>query len=146
MTADSTARRDRSAADALGLVLVAPAVVGLAILVLALGRSVDARAQVRTAAEAAAQAAALERNATDAARAGTAVAEAMLTDRDGCADPRVDVAYPSTTGGPSTEGIVAVTVTCTVSDRGIAVVRPGQRAERATAYATLDPFRAERSP
>ena len=34
--------RDRGAADALGLVLIAPAVIGLAILVVALGRGVDA--------------------------------------------------------------------------------------------------------
>lgn len=146
MTDHPPSRRDRGAADALGLVLIAPAVIGLAVLVVALGRSVDARAQVRTAAEAAAQAAALERNATDAAHAGVAVAEAMLTDRDACAAPRVDVAYPSPPGGAAADAVVAVTVTCTVSDRGIAVVRPGSRVEQATAYATLDPFRAERSP
>lgn len=141
-----TLGRDRGAADALGLVLIAPAVVGLAILVVALGRGVDARAQVRTAAEAAAQAAALERNGSDAARAGVAVAAAMLTDEDACAEPQIDVVYPALASPAGTDAVVAVTVTCYVSDRGIAVVKPGARMERATAYATLDPFRAERGP
>lgn len=136
--------RDRGAADALGLVLLAPAVVGLAILVLALGRDVDARAQVRSAAEAAAQAAALERSSDAATQAGTAVAESMLRDRDACVEPVVAVAYPASRAAD--DAVVAVTVTCHVSDRGIAAVRPGVRVERATAYATLDPFRAGREP
>ena len=58
----SSVRRDRGAADALALVLIAPAVIGLAVLVVMLGRSVDSRAQAQSAAEAAAQAAALERS------------------------------------------------------------------------------------
>lgn len=143
MTA-SVATRDRGAADALGLVLIAPAVIALAILVLALGRAVDARAQVRTAAEAAAQAAALERSSTAGVQAATAVATAMLTDPDACTDPGVDVHYPAVDVG--TDAVVSVTVTCIVSDRGIVAVHPGARVEQATAYATLDRFRAETGP
>lgn len=141
---DPTTVRDRGAADALGLVLIAPAVVGLAILVIALGRGVDARAQVRTAAEAAAQAAALERNGADAARAGQSVAMAMLTDTDSCSDPQVGVRYPTAGQTATGDAIVTVTVTCRVSDRGVEVVQPGLRTEAATAYATVDQFRAER--
>ena len=44
--------RDRGTADALGLVVLAPFVVGLALLVVWVGRSVDVDAQLRTAAEA----------------------------------------------------------------------------------------------
>ena len=40
--------RDRGAADALGLVLIAPAVIGLALLVVALGRGVDGAARRRS--------------------------------------------------------------------------------------------------
>ena len=62
MTPTSSAGRDRGAAEALGLVLIAPVAIGLALLVVFLSRQVDARAQVRTAAESAAQAAAQERS------------------------------------------------------------------------------------
>ena len=64
---------DRGAADALGLVLIAPVMVGLAILVVSLGRGVDSQAQARSAAEAAAQAAVLERNGHDAEQAALRV-------------------------------------------------------------------------
>ena len=79
-------QRDRGATDALGLVMIAPAVIGLAILVVALGRGVDARAQLRSAAEASAQAAALERDAGSAAAAAEVVARAMLVDTEACSD------------------------------------------------------------
>lgn len=130
--------RDRGAADALGLVLIAPAVIGLALLVVSLGRRVDARAQVRTAAEAAAQAAALERSPEAARAAGQRVGYAMLVDPDSCASPSVAVDLSGF--GPG--GEVAVTVVCTVSNRGIEVVQPARETHRVTAYATIDRFRA----
>ena len=83
----SSVRRDRGAADALALVLIAPAVIGLAVLVVMLGRSVDSRAQAQSAAEAAAQAAALERSPAAADAAARRVAEAMLVDHDSCSTP-----------------------------------------------------------
>lgn len=137
-----TARaRDRGAADALGLVLLAPAVVGLALLVVALGRDVDARAQVRSAAEAAAQAAALERSPSVARAAAERVATAMLVDADACATPRITVDRPAGAAVPGSGATIAVTVECAVSDRGLEVVRPGSREIRVTAYATVDVFR-----
>ena len=141
--------RDRGAADALGLVLIAPVAIGLAVLVIALGRGVDARAQVRSAAAAGAQAAALERSPADAAHAARAVVGAMLVDADACRSPEVTVGYPDVAVGAaagSTTGIVRVTVRCAVSDRGIELVAAGPRAEAFTATATIDRFRARTAP
>lgn len=131
-------RRDRGAADALALVLLAPASVGLALLVVALGRQVDARAQVRTAAESAAQAAALERSPAAARVAVERVVAAMLTDPDTCSDPTVAVDTSAFAPG----GSVVVTVTCRVSDRGVEPVGAGRPVLAATATATIDPLRA----
>lgn len=140
--------RDRGAADALGLVLIAPAVIGLAILVVALGRGVDARAQVRSAAEAGAQAAALERDAGSAAVAADRVARAMLVDTDTCTDPRVTVTYPRPggVGRGLSVGLVEVTIECQLSNRGIEVVQSGSRQEAVTAVASIDLFRANGAP
>jgi len=141
-------RRDRGAADALGLVLIAPAVIGLAILVVALGRGVDARAQVRSAAEASAQAAALERDAGSATIAANRVALAMLVDSDTCSNPSTRVVYPQAASPASgiSFGLVEVTIECEVSDRGIEAVQSGARQEEVTAVASVDFFRAAGGP
>ena len=131
-------RRDRGAAEALGLVLIAPVVVGLALLVVSLGRGVEARAQVRTAAEAAAQAAALERTPGAARVAAQRVADAMLVDVDSCAAPAVSISTRRFAPG----GVVSVTVTCSASNRGIEVVQAGARVESVTAHATIDRYRS----
>lgn len=141
-------KRDRGAADALALVLLAPAVLGLAILAIALSRSVDARAQVRSAAEAAAQAAALERNAGAAEAAAVRVAQAMLVDEDACQGLQVSVRYPTApeAGSGTSFGFVEVDIECNVSNRGIEVVQDGSREERVTAVASVDFFRARDVP
>lgn len=141
--------RDRGAADAVGLVLIAPVAVGLAVLVVLLGRGVDARAQVRSAAAAAAQAAALERDAGAAQRAASEAAAAMLVDVDACAAPSVAVDYPrpAVVGGDvAAGGIVRVTLRCTVSGRGLELVDGRSRTEVVTATASLDAFRAGEEP
>lgn len=136
--------RDRGASDALGLVLVAPVVLMIALLVVALGRGVDARAQVRSAAESAAQAAALERNpaaASDAARRSVA---ASLGDSANCNAPNVETEFPPVPPPVAAVqvGIVRVTVTCEVTDRGVELVSEPFD-EQVTAVATIDFFRAE---
>ena len=73
----SAVRRARGAADALALGLIAAAAIGLAVLDVMLGRSVDSRAPAQSAAEAAAQAAALERSPGAADTAARRVAQAM---------------------------------------------------------------------
>lgn len=140
--------RDRGAAEALGLVLIAPAIIGLAILVVALGRGVDARAQIRSAAEAGAQAAALERDERAATIAANDVARAMLVDSDACTRPDIRVAYPQGGApGPGISfGLVEVTIECDISDRGIELVRAGPRNEAVTAIASVDYFRASGTP
>ena len=141
-------RRDRGASDALGLVLIAPAVIGLAVLVIALGRGVDARAQVRSAAEASAQAAALERDAGSATTAANRVASAMLVDSDTCSTPTIQVVYPDAASPASgiSFGLVAVTIKCEVSNRGLEAVQSGARQEEVTAVASIDFFRAAGRP
>ena len=131
-------RRDRGAADALGLVLIAPAVIGLALLVVALGRGVDARARAQSAAESAAQAAALERDAGTAASAARRVAGAMLVADDTCRRPLVLV--DTTLFRPG--GEVRVTVECQSSNRAVEAVQSGDRPTRATATARVDRHRA----
>jgi hypothetical protein len=133
-----SAARDRGAADALALVLIAPAVIGLALLAVMLGRSVDSRAQAQSAAEAAAQAAALERSPGAAGAAARRVAEAMLVDHDSCAAPSVRVDTSSFRPG----GEVRVSIECHASRRGIEVVQRSTRAFAAEAVAHIDEFRA----
>ncbi len=132
-------RRDRGSADALGLVLIAPVVIGLAVLVVSLGRGVDARAQLRSAAESGAQAAALERAPLAARRAGEEVAMAMLTNPDTCSDPTVTVDLADFRAG----GVVGVSVRCSVSNRGVEVVQPSSNEQAVVAYATIDFFRGQ---
>lgn len=137
--------RDRGAADALGLVLIAPAVLGLAVLIISLGRGVDATAQVRSAAESAAQAAALERSPAEAAAAARRAADAMLVDSANCSNPSVVTAYqpPSESASGVHVGVVRVTITCEVSNRGVEVINQPYD-ETVTAVATIDFFRARR--
>ena len=134
----SDIRRDRGAADALALVLIAPAVIGLALLVVMMGRSVDSRAQAQSAAEAAAQAAALERSPDAAAGAAQRVATAMLLDRDSCAKPVVSVDTSAFRPG----GEVRVVVECHAAWRGNEAVQRPTRSFVARAVAHIDEFRA----
>jgi Flp pilus assembly protein TadG len=132
-------RGDRGSSDALGMALIAPAALGLAIVILFLGRSVDSRATVQVAAESGAQAAAQERTHRAAVTAGTAAATAMLVDEDTCSTPRVVVDTAQFAPG----GVVRVTVSCTVSTSGLELINPpSPDALTATAIATIDPFRA----
>jgi Flp pilus assembly protein TadG len=130
--------RDRGAADALGLVLIAPIVIGLVLLIVALGRSVDARAQTQSAAESAAQAAALERSPAAARVAAQHVAESVLVDVDTCQHPQVEVDTTDFRPG----GAVRVSVTCRASDRGVEIIEGVERTLSARAVAHIDEFRA----
>lgn len=130
---------DRGSADALGMALLAPAALGLALVVVLLGRGVDSRATVHGAAEAAAQAAAQERSPAAAVAAAEQVGTAMLTDRSSCSAPTVIVDTSAFRPG----GQVTVTVSCTVSDEGLeAIAPPPLGPTTATAFATIDPLRA----
>lgn len=130
---------DRGSADALGLALLAPAAMALAVVIIFLGRGVDARATVQSAAESAAQAAAQERSPAAAIAAANEVAAAMLIDPRSCADPAVNV--DTTHFAPG--GRVAVTVSCSVSAAGLELIDPPDHGPTtATAFAMIDPLRA----
>ena len=131
-------RGDRGGSDALGLALIAPAAIGMAIVILFLGRGVDSRATVQIAAESGAQAAAQERTTTSAITAGRSAAQAMLVDEQTCINPSVAVDVSEFQPG----GEVAVTVTCSVSTAGLELIRPEAPTLTATAFATIDPLRA----
>ncbi len=129
---------DRGSSDALGMALIAPVALGLAIVILFLGRGVDGRATVQVAAESGAQAAAQERTRRAAVAAGTAASTAMLVDANTCSTPRVVVDTARFAPG----GVVSVTVSCTVSTSGLELINPPPADSlTATAIATIDPFR-----
>lgn len=129
---------DCGSTDALGAALLAPAAIGLALVILFLGRGVDSRATVQSAAESAAQAAAQERTPAGARSAAEQVGAAMLVDATSCSSPLVEV--DTSQFGPG--GRVAVTVSCTVSGAGLELIDPPTSGSIATAFATIDPFRA----
>jgi Flp pilus assembly protein TadG len=125
--------------DALGLALLAPAAIGLAVVIVFLGRGVDSRATVQSAAESAAQAAAQERSVAAAVAAADEVGRAMLVDPSSCSSPVVSVDVSDFRPG----GQVSVTVSCTVSADGLELITPPSHgATTATAFATIDPLRA----
>lgn len=133
--------RDRGAAETLGLVLVFPAILALAIVVLWTGRQVEAHAEVRAASEAAAQAAARQRSAGEAAAAARSTAAAVLGASTVCRDV-ADVIVDAAAWSPG--GRVSVTVRCTPRRDDLALAGPPARSLTATATATIDPYRATR--
>lgn len=137
MTLGRPLRGEAGSSDALGMALIAPAALGLAIAVLLISRGVDSRATAQSAAEAAAQAAAQQRDRGAAVAAAQRVGAAMLTDPATCASPSVRV------GGTFEPGeTISVTVSCSTSTAGLELVRSsGAGAQTYTAFAVLDPFR-----
>lgn len=138
-------RRDSGVANALGLVLIAPASIGLALLVVALGRSVDTDAQLRTAAEAAAQAAALERDVSSAETAAQRLVDDMFANDSICKPdrPRADTTYTPESDtrvepGVMSGGVVTVTVGCPSSNGDDAGFT-----DPVVAYASVDRFRSD---
>ena len=132
-------RRDAGSSDALGLALLTPAAIGLALAIVFLGRGVDSRATVQSAAEAAAQAAAQERSGPAAIAAADEIGQAMLVDPSSCSTPQVFVDLSDFRPG----GRVAVTVSCTVSADGLELIDPPSTGPNsATAFARIDPLRA----
>jgi Flp pilus assembly protein TadG len=132
-------RRDDGSSDALGLALLTPAAIGLAVAIVFLGRGVDSRATVQSAAESAAQAAAQERSGIAAVAAAEEVGRAMLVDPSSCSAPQVSVDLSDFRPG----GQVTVTVSCTVSAEGLELIdQPSTGPTTATAFAAIDPLRA----
>jgi Flp pilus assembly protein TadG len=120
------------------MAMIAPAMIGLALVIMFLGRGVDGRATVHGAAESAAQAAARERTAGAAIRAAERIGSAMLVDDTSCASPRFRVDVSDFTPG----GVVGVTVSCRSSTAGVELVARRGHTYSATAFAAIDTFRA----
>ncbi|MEI2704471.1 MAG: hypothetical protein V9E89_04230 [Ilumatobacteraceae bacterium] len=129
---------DRGSGEVLGLVLFFPVMIGLALMILWLGRKVDAGAQVRAASEAAAQAAARQR--TPAAGLRAAQQTAQLTLAKGTCAGAASVSVSAASWAPG--GSVTVTVSCRPPAADLSLLAPQPRTMRATATATIDAYRA----
>lgn len=129
---------DRGNGEVLGLVLLFPVMIGLAMLVVWLGRKVDAGAQVRAASEAAAQAAARQRTPAAGVRAAQQTVAGMLSSGTCAGVAGVSI----NTAGWRPGGQVQVTVTCTPRRADLAPLQAAPRTLRATATATIDQYRA----
>lgn len=133
-------RDETGTSDALGLALIAPAAIGLALVILFLSRQVDGRATAQSAAEAAAQAAAQERTPAEAIVAAQSVGFTMLVDELTCASPSIVV--DTAAFFADVDPFVSVEVSCSPSSAGLeAIDPPAARTQTYVAYATIDPFR-----
>jgi Flp pilus assembly protein TadG len=133
-------RNDRGTSDALGLALIAPAAIGLALVILFLSRQVDGRITAQSAAEAAAQAAAQERTPAAAVAAARSVGFAMLVDELTCSSPTIEVDTSAFLA--DTAPFVSVEVSCSPSTVGLeAIDPPSAETQTYVAFATIDPFR-----
>ena len=128
---------ERGSGEVLGLVLITPLVVSVALIVVLVGRRVDVAATVRSAAAAGAQAAVLERSAMAADAAARIVTTRMLDASPNCASVRVEV----DTGGFRPGGSVTVTAGCAVAATGVESVAGRPTWSVSSAAATIDPYR-----
>jgi hypothetical protein len=128
---------DVGSGDVLGLVLITPLLVALALVVVLVGRRVDVTASVRSAAAAGAQAAALERSAVAAEHSARVVAMRMLESAATCGQVRVEV--DTEAFGPS--GSVTVIAGCRVDVGGLEMVAEHGDWSVSSAVASVDPYR-----
>ena len=135
--------RDSGEANALGLVLIAPVALALAMLVLWTGRKVSTDAQVQAASSAAAQSAARQRNPVAAVAAAQATAAAMLTDVKACAGgPTISIDAVNFRPG----GDVTVVVTCTPQRTDLALSGAASVTFAASSTAPIDTYRSADLP
>ena len=135
--------RDHGAADVLGLVLILPAIIGFAILLLFIGRQVDTAAQLQLATDAAARSAAQERTLASGLAAARAVAEGALGDARACPGGPV-VVVDAGAWDPGDQ--VTVTVTCEPRRDDLDLISPPPRRVSATSSAVIDEYRARALP
>jgi hypothetical protein len=136
-------RDDRGSGEVVAVILIAPVVVAFVVLVFFLGRQVDSRAAVRTAAEAAAQAGARQRDPASAAAAARSTVTDMLTDPSTC-EGGPDIAVDLTDFRPG--GSVRVSVTCQINNGDLTALAPPERRYTGLATAVVDTYRAEEPP
>jgi hypothetical protein len=135
--------RDRGEANALGLVLIAPVAVALAMMILWIGRKVDTDAQIQAASSVAAQAAARQRDPLAAVAAAQSTATLMLTDARACpGGPEVSVDASQFRAG----GEITVVVACSPHRSDLALSGPQKATLTASSTALIDPYRAVALP
>jgi Flp pilus assembly protein TadG len=122
------------------LVIVAPVLLIVIVLMIALGRVDSAQGDVESAARAGVQAAVVQADPADAESQGTTAAQASLAGAGlTCTAPQISVDTSNFVAG----GWVSVTVTCVTSLADVSVPGvPGAKTLSATSTAHLDPFRA----
>ncbi len=131
--------RDSSGtSDVMGMVLLVPALVGLAVLVSWIGRQVDAQAQLRAAAGAAAHAGALERSPEQAEARARRTASAALVASESCTDPEISVDLSRFEPG----GTIVVNVACSANRGGLDVITPPPVRLSASVEVAIDPYRS----
>jgi hypothetical protein len=138
-----TEHGDRGEANALGLVLIAPLAIALAVLILWIGRKVDTDAQVQAASSAAAQSAVLQRTPSAATAAARSTAAAMLTDAKACEGAAV-VSVDTSDFRPG--GTVTVAVSCSPQRSDLSLAAAKSVTFAATATASIDTHRSAGLP
>jgi Flp pilus assembly protein TadG len=130
---------DSGAAEVVAAIMIAPVVVAFTVLVFFLGRQVDSRASVRTAADSAAQAAARQRTPASAETAARQTVAGMLGDTSTCAGgPTVIVDLAGFRPG----GIVTVDITCGTRNSDLAAVGAPSKQFNGHGAAVVDTYRA----
>lgn len=128
-----------SGTTAIELVLVAPVFLAALLLVVGLGRIVEAEGRVQGAARDAARAASISRNAALAQDAARQAAAANLTER-GVSCSTFDVTVNAANFRPG--GLVSVSVACVANLSGLALAGlPGSKTLRGDATAPLEQYR-----
>jgi len=120
--------------------MIYPVMVLLAILVVAIGRDIDATAQARSAAQAAAQAAALQRSPVAGERAMHDVVGRMLDASTTCISSVAELAWEVPVGAAA--GRATVTLSCTRPGRGLERLDISDQSFTVIAIAAIDPLRA----
>ena len=135
----STADRPDEGTTSVELVLVAPVFLAALLLVVGLGRIVEAEGRVQGAARDAARAASIARSATLASDAGRQAASVNL-DEGGVSCAAFEVAVDTADFRPG--GHVRVSVTCRADLSGLGLAGlPGSKTLRAEASAPLEQYR-----
>lgn len=129
-----------SGTTAIELVLIAPVFLALLLMIVGLGRIVEAEGRVQGAARDAARAASLARSGVAATDAARAAAAANLNER-GVTCTTFAVAVD--TGDFRPGGVVRVSVACTADLSGLTGL-PGSKTIRADAAAPLEQYRGSR--
>ncbi len=135
----SRARGEEGSAIA-ELVIVAPILLIVIVLMVALGRVDSAQGDVQSAARSGVQAAVVQSDPSDAEAQATTAAQATLAGAGlTCTAPQISVDTSNFVAG----GWVSVTVTCVTSLADVSVPGvPGAKTLTATSTAHIDPYRA----